>query len=212
MTSLVAKAGRLKDPTPLTPADHPVLLEHHPHHPPPPHTTPHNPTARRHLPSCNPPRAAKRPSGQAATDAAGLVSGVPVIRDLPSQTLQRSFPPLAPFSPMAVLQVLWQLKRRAVSVSPCHLVSSPLPHISVIDHLSLMCLIMSGINPGQKMLVSRLLLSLLSYTNLLAVITKTTRYQKATPSRFIHCHSFFFSLLCSLPLLCPIDLTDDQEK
>lgn len=121
-------------------------------------------------------------------------------------------PPLAPFSPMAVLQVLWQLKRRAVSVSPCHLVSSPLPHISVIDHLSLMCLIMSGINAGHKMLVSRLLLSLLSYTNLLAVITKTTRYQKATPSRFIHCHSFFFSLLCSLPLLCPIDLTDDQEK
>jgi hypothetical protein len=30
-------------------------------------------------------------------------------------------------------------------------------------------------------------------------------------SRFIHCHSFFFSLLCSLPLLSN-RLTDDQEK
>jgi hypothetical protein len=93
-----------------------------------------------------------QPSGQAATDAAGLVSDVPVIRDLPSQTRQRSSPLFSDgrFAPHRVNQ-----NTPLSSVDPCRhspLVLSPLPQNTTRVHLSILCLTMSRLNAGLSQL------------------------------------------------------------
>ncbi|KAK0751113.1 hypothetical protein B0T18DRAFT_63124 [Schizothecium vesticola] len=166
-----------------------------------------------------PAHAAKRPSGNRCSRSR-LVSDVPVIRDLPSQNTSTVIPPLSPMAvhphrvsqntPLSSVDPCRHPPPRFESTSPDY---NPCPSVdSVFEDVGAQC--------WAQVLVSRLLLLLfffvvvvVLYTDLLAFITETTRYQAhiISLSRFIHCHSFFFSLLCSLPLLSN-RLTDDQEK